>query len=109
MPVYATIYETTNLSGERSSNHYELDDADESIPKKPEVNGNAAGLKSSEIYQDMDSSKARVQGMDNLGYIDGCNENPYHHSLEETLNENIYDRVTEEPHDHVYHVLEKPN
>ena len=126
-PINDTVYENTNLPRENSPNYYEFEDDDyttynDAIPTNSEANRNPADHTSPEsshtnpssnIYQEIDFNQApgpTVNSKDNLGYTDQSNEEPYYFSLEDgTSNENIYDRVTEEPQEHVYSVLEKPN
>ncbi|CAB4004509.1 Hypothetical predicted protein [Paramuricea clavata] len=127
-PINDTVYENTNLPRDQNfPNYYEFEDDDyttynDAIPTNSETNRNPADHTSPEsshtnpssnIYQEIDFNQSpgpTVNSKDNLGYTDQSNEEPYYFSLEDgTSNENIYDRVTEEPQEHVYSVLEKPN
>lgn len=126
-PIYDTVYENTNLPREASPNYYEFEDdddyatCDDAVPSNTEGHQNPAGQTSPEspvthhappvIYQDIDLNGALepTASKDNLGYIGEPNGDPYYYSLERTPRENIYDKVTEEPQEHVYNVLEEPN
>ena len=125
-PIYDTVYENTNLPRENSPNHYEFEDdnyatCDDAVPSNTRDHQNPAdqtSLSSSvthsptAIYQDVDFNGAReskTKSKDNLGYTGESNSDPYYYSLENTSKENIYDKVTEEPQEHVYNVLEGPN
>ena len=113
------------MPSERTPNYYEFEDDDyatfgDAVPKPSRESQDPAGATSAQssctnpstnVCQTKKTPKVAakpiVNSKGNLGQNDMSSEDPYYHSLEETVNENIYDRVTEEPQDHVYEVLEK--
>ena len=114
--IYDNVAMSTNINPNRKSvpNFYELEENAYDYATRDDVfSGNRPHLQiSSDKFPSPQSSREKpgstVNSKDNLGYSGQSPEGPYYFTLEEASNEHIYDKVTVEPEDHVYSVLEKP-
>ena len=118
--IYDNVIGSTRPNRRSATNFYEYDyTTSDSIPTNPNANQNPIDRPSPQ-HSHANPSAGKNQGIssntktestvnseDNLGHNDQAIGDPYYFSLEDVSSEHIYDKVTEEPQEHIYNVLEK--